>query len=288
MSTGRDVRFEFDRRGTFADDAAQRPAGPATDEKDTGQDGTQARARAAGSSRRRRRSRSLHRRAAMRLVRPRAVGRVHQSRKVGRNLLDDRDARHAGGRPQPRHDVRSAVCPARAVEDVRHRPRDGCASRRQAPRLYRGHRRLFRGRPALEDHRSRRGEDLSRLQLDSGRPARRHRIAARQVQGLARLARAAGGGRRRPDGGRADRTRQEGKGIRARRQAAHAGDRRRPLDAVVDQAQSGHAPRGRRKIRTSFSIRRSTRRGRGKKPPSRPNGSTSAIRTPGWSGRATI
>src|SRR5262245_16092718 len=68
----------------------------------------------------------------------------------------------------------------------------------------------------------------------------------RQVQGLARLAGAAGGGRRLSDGARANRARQERKSIRARRQASHAGDRRRSLHTLVDQPQPGHAPRGRR------------------------------------------
>ena len=144
-----------------------------------------------------------------------AVGRVHQSGKVRRNLLDDGHARHAGRRSQPRHDIRGAVCPARTAEDVRDRPRAGRARPWETARLYRAHGRLFRGRPTPEDHRPHRGENLSRLQLDSGRPARRHRIAPRQVQRLARIAGATGGGRRRPDGGRADRTRHEGKGVRA-------------------------------------------------------------------------
>ena len=157
----------------------------------------------------------------------------------------------------------------------------------ETARLYRAHGRLFRGRPAPEDHRPHRGENLSRLQLDSRRPARRHRIAPRQIQRLARLAGAAGGGRRRSDGGRADRARQEGKGVRARRQASHAGDCRRSLHTLVDQTQSGHAPRGRGKSDASFWIRRSTRPGPEKKPPSKPIGSTSAIRTPGSYGRVT-
>jgi hypothetical protein len=50
-----------------------------------------------------------------------AVRCVHQSWKVRRDLLDDGNAEHAGGRPQPRHDIRSAVCPARGAEDSRLR-----------------------------------------------------------------------------------------------------------------------------------------------------------------------
>src|SRR5262249_34255356 len=45
---------------------------------------------------------------------------------------------------------------------------------------------------------------------------------------------------------RADRARQKRKSIRARRQASQVGDCRRSLNAVIDQSQSGHAPRGRR------------------------------------------
>jgi hypothetical protein len=58
-------------------------------------------------------------------------------------------------------------------------------------------------------------KNFSRLQLDTRRPARRRRIAARQVQRLARLAGAASRGRRRPDRGCPNRARQEGKGVRA-------------------------------------------------------------------------
>src|SRR5262245_24162098 len=116
----------------------------------------------------------------------------------------------------------------------------------QAAQIYRGHRRLFRGRSAAGDHRSCRREEFSRLQLDPRRAARRDRIAARQIQRLAWLAGAAGGRRRLSDGARAHRARQKRKSIQARRQASHAGDCRRSLHAVIDQSQSGHAPRGRR------------------------------------------
>jgi len=68
-----------------------------------------------------------------------AIGRLHQSRKIRRNLLDDCYAGHAGGCSQPRHDVRSVICPARTAEDVRDRPRDGRARPWQTARLYRGH-----------------------------------------------------------------------------------------------------------------------------------------------------
>src|SRR5215813_1290143 len=58
---------------------------------------------------------------------------------------------------------RSAICAARASQDARNRPRNGRTARRQAARIYRDHGRLFRGRPALGDHRPCRREDFSRL-----------------------------------------------------------------------------------------------------------------------------
>src|SRR5262249_30077178 len=70
----------------------------------------------------------------------------------------------------------------------------------QAAQIYRGHRRLFRGRSAAGDHRSCRREEFSRLQLDPRRAARRDRIAARQIQKVARLG-GAGRGRRPLSGG---------------------------------------------------------------------------------------
>ena len=99
-------------------------------------------------------------------------------------------------------------------------------ARRQAARLYRDHGRLCRGRPAAEDHRCRRREDVSRLQLDPGRPACRHRLAPRQVQRLARLAGTAGGGCRLSDGARADQARHK-------REKAFGADRKLHMLAIA-------------------------------------------------------